>query len=72
VLAALMPCYRCEVIVLQTNHPSKYVIREYLIRRSHETKPPPSPEEIRRQLGWGLLMSNPADAAVGSAAIPAA
>ncbi len=38
----------------QTNHPSKYVVREYLERRSQEVKPPPTPEEIRRQLGWGL------------------
>ena len=35
-------------------HPPKQVIREYLERRSREQKPPPSPEEIRRQLGWGL------------------
>ncbi|MGB9989321.1 hypothetical protein [Pseudoduganella rhizocola] len=40
----------------QTNHPSKYVVREYLERRSQEVKPPPTPEEIRRQLGWGLMM----------------
>lgn len=42
----------------QANHPSKQVVREYLERRSHEVKPPPTPEEIRRQLGWGLLMSD--------------
>ncbi|HEV7815730.1 MAG TPA: hypothetical protein VGP06_11610 [Janthinobacterium sp.] len=40
----------------QANHPSKYLIREYLERRSQDSKPPPTPEEIRRQLGWGLLM----------------
>jgi len=40
----------------QANHPSKYAIRQYMERRSHETLPPPSPEEIRRQLGWGLLL----------------
>lgn len=43
----------------QASLPSKYVIREYLERRSHEGKPPPSPEEIRRQLGWGLLAVDP-------------
>ena len=42
----------------QANHPSKQVIRDYLERRSHELKPPPSPEEIRRQLGWGLLIGD--------------
>ncbi|WP_199271842.1 hypothetical protein [Pseudoduganella flava] len=40
----------------QTNHPSKEVVREYLERRNHEGAPPPTPEEIRRQLGWGLVM----------------
>jgi hypothetical protein len=38
------------------NHPSKYVVREYLERRSQDVQPPPTPEEIRRQLGWGLVM----------------
>ena len=42
-----------------TNHPPKHLVREYLERRSKDTTPPPTPEEIRRQLGWGLLM--PAD-----------
>ena len=36
----------------QANHPSKYLVRAYMERRSHEVKPPPTPEEIRRQLGW--------------------
>ena len=40
-------------------HPSKHAVREYLARRSRDSKPPPTPEEIRRQLGWGMLM--PAD-----------
>ena len=40
----------------QTNHPSKEVVREYLERRNQEAVPPPTPEEIRRQLGWGLVM----------------
>ena len=43
----------------QSNHPSKYVVREYLERRSQEVKPPPTPEEIRRQLGWGLMLLEP-------------
>jgi len=36
-------------------HPPKHLVREYLARRTREAKPPPSPEEIRRELGWGLL-----------------
>jgi hypothetical protein len=44
-----------EVIMTQTTHPSKHAVRAYLERRTHEVKPPPTPEEIRRQLGWGLM-----------------
>jgi hypothetical protein len=37
-------------------HPPKHLVREYLKQRSRDKKPPPTPEEIRRQLGWGMLM----------------
>jgi len=50
----------------QSNHPSKFVVRAYLARRAHALKPPPTPEEIRRQLGWELLMTQVKDGA-GSA-----
>ena len=43
----------------QTTHPSKYLVRAYLERRNHDPKPPPTPEEIRRQLGWGMLLLEP-------------
>ena len=43
----------------QTTQPSKHLVRAYLERRAHEVKPPPTPEEIRRQLGWGMLMLKP-------------
>jgi hypothetical protein len=36
-------------------HPPKHLVREYLERRTREHKPPPTPEEIRRELGWGLV-----------------
>lgn len=55
----------------QVSHPSKYVIRMYLERRLQETKPPPSLEEIRRQLGWGLLMSDTPDPSAGMQPSPA-
>lgn len=42
-----------------TTNPPKHVVREYLERRSRDPKPPPAPEEIRRQLGWEML--TPAD-----------
>jgi hypothetical protein len=45
-----------EVIMPAISQPPKHLVREYLQRRSRESKPPPSPEEIRRELGWGLLL----------------
>jgi hypothetical protein len=47
---------RSEVAMSAITHPPKHLVREYLERRSREQKPPPNPEEIRRQLGWGMLM----------------
>ena len=47
------------MMTLTTNHPSKYLVRTYLLRRAGDAKPPPSQEEIRRQLGWGLVLSEP-------------
>ena len=43
----------------QTTQPSKHLVRAYLERRAHEVKPPPTPEEIRRQLGWGMQTFEP-------------
>ncbi len=43
----------------QVNHPSKYLVRAYLERRNQTAMPPPTPEEIRRQLGWGMMMFEP-------------
>jgi hypothetical protein len=39
-------------------HPPKHVVRAYLERRARDPKPPPTPEEIRRQLGWGLAFAD--------------
>jgi hypothetical protein len=44
------------IMTVHTSQPSKEMVREYLERRNHEVDPPPTPEEIRRQLGWGLVM----------------
>jgi hypothetical protein len=52
-------CRSSEAIMSIKPPPSKYVIREYLERRSHSNRPPPSLEEIRRQLGWQLLKPDP-------------
>jgi hypothetical protein len=49
-----------------TSHPPKHLVREYLVRRTKESAPPPTPEEIRRQLGWGMLMDSRDDDKMGS------
>jgi hypothetical protein len=36
-------------------HPPKHLVRQYMERRTRDLRPPPTPEEIRRELGWGLL-----------------
>lgn len=42
-----------------TTKPDKLTVREYMERRTHAPlEPPPSAEEIRRQLGWFLLPAN--------------
>jgi hypothetical protein len=42
----------------QTTKPTKEQVRELMERRTHEESPPPTPEEIRRELGWHLIQSN--------------
>lgn len=42
----------------QTTKPDKHLTREYLESRAHAEGPPPTPEEIRVQLGWHLIPSN--------------
>lgn len=39
----------------QTSSPDKEVVRNWLQQRQVQSGPPPSPEEIRRQLGWDLV-----------------
>lgn len=41
-----------------TTHPPASVLRAYLAKRHEEKTPPPSMEEIRRQLGWRLETNN--------------
>lgn len=39
-----------------TTRPAKETVREYFERRTHaQFDPPPTPDEIRRQLGWHLI-----------------
>jgi hypothetical protein len=36
----------------------KQLVRDYMDRRAESDDPPPSRDEIRRQLGWDLLPEN--------------
>ena len=39
-------------------HPTKQLVRDYMDARTRSTEPPPTPAEVRRQLGWDLLPAN--------------
>ena len=43
---------------MKATHPDKQKLREYMDRRTHEAEPPPTPDEIREQLGWRMLPNN--------------
>jgi hypothetical protein len=38
-------------------HPTKEQVRAYMLSREHAFGPPPSPEEIRRELNWHVVAS---------------
>jgi hypothetical protein len=38
-------------------HPTKEQVRAYMLAREHAYRPPPPPEEIRRQLNWHCVDS---------------
>jgi hypothetical protein len=38
-----------------TTHPTKEAVRKFMRKRQVEHKPPPSPEQIKRELGWHLV-----------------
>jgi hypothetical protein len=40
---------------MDPSKPTKEQVREYMERRQAEHTPPPSRDEIRRQLGWDLI-----------------
>jgi hypothetical protein len=39
--------------------PSKEEVRQWMQQRQVDHKPPPSPSEVRRQLGWHLVNKAP-------------
>jgi hypothetical protein len=49
------PLFLAEAVVV--TYPTKQQVQHYLQQRRESKAPPPSPEEIRRQLGWGMVPS---------------
>jgi hypothetical protein len=43
----------------RVTHPTKEQVRAYMLAREHAYRPPPPPDEIRRQLDWHVLPSEP-------------
>jgi hypothetical protein len=41
-----------------TTHPSKEQVRQWMTERQEQRRPPPEPEDVRRELGWGMLYNN--------------
>jgi hypothetical protein len=37
------------------NQPSKESVRQWLAARVAQRRPPPDPQQIRRELGWDLV-----------------
>jgi hypothetical protein len=38
-----------------TTKPSPAKVRNWMHQRQVERTPPPSPEQVKRELGWGLI-----------------
>jgi hypothetical protein len=55
----------------QVTHPTKEQVRAYMAARGHAHRPPPTPEDIRRQLGWRLGPPEPACVLVRLCLLPA-
>lgn len=41
-----------------TTQPNKQAVRDYMERRRGARVPPPTPEEVRRQLDWRMLQGS--------------
>lgn len=52
-------------------HPTKEQVRAYMLAREHDLRPPPPPDEIRRQLDWHVVSSEPDLALVSLCLLPA-
>jgi hypothetical protein len=56
----------------RVTQPTKEQIRADMAAREHARRPPPAPEDIRRQLGWTLAPPEPQFALIRLCMLPAA
>jgi hypothetical protein len=57
---------------LRVTHPTKEQVRAYMLSREGAHRPPPAPEDIRRQLGWRLASAEPHFALIRLCLLPVA
>lgn len=53
-----------------TLHPTKEQVRAYMQLRECDRRPPPTPEEIRRRLGWRRSSGTPDFGAASTILLP--
>jgi hypothetical protein len=56
---------------VRVTQPTKEEVRAYMARRERARRPPPAPEDIRRQLGWKLAPSEPTRSLINLCLLPA-
>lgn len=48
---------RClkRLTVEQKKHPTKEAVRQWMRNKIEERRPPPDPQQVRRELGWDMV-----------------
>jgi hypothetical protein len=39
----------------QKKHPTKEAVRQWMRNKIEERRPPPDPQQVRRELGWDMV-----------------
>jgi hypothetical protein len=50
--------FQQEAAMATATKPTKFEVRSWMQQRQSTPTPPPSPDQIRRELGWNLIPSN--------------
>lgn len=43
---------------MATTHPTHQQVRDWMAKRQVERTPPPSPDQIKRELGWDMMYNS--------------